>query len=179
MGDSHLSGPLLITGSSSGTKAATRVNAPDSNLEFAGLGEVRVQDKLITTAQVLALFATPIEVVAAPGANIALQFLGAHVLLDFNSAAYVDDADEDLVFKYTNAAGKTISQEIDGSLLDDGADMLAFVGPAGTDPIVAAEVANAAIVVHVLTGELITGDSPLKIRLYYRQVRVVSLEAIV
>ena len=41
-----------------------------------------------------------------------------------------------------------------------------------------AMLSNAAIVAHVLVGNWATGNSPLKIRCYYREIRKTALEAI-
>lgn len=146
-----------------------------------GTGGAKYVDKLITTAQVLALYATPIEVAAAPGAGIYREFLGAQILIDYNSAAYAGIASgEDIVFKYTNAAGVNVSQTVESTgFLDQTSDSLALVGPSGTNlTSVIASVANAAIVVHILSGEVTTGNSPLKIRVFYRDIKLTELEAI-
>lgn len=49
-----------------------------------------VQTKLVTvsTAEILALFTTPKELVPAPGAGKVLEFCGAVLFLDFNTVAY-------------------------------------------------------------------------------------------
>lgn len=170
----------LIDGVTAGTQAAGKAITLDSNSEVDGLGMIRVTDTLIATGAVLTLNATPISVVAAPGANVYTEFLGAYILLDYESAAYVDDAAEDLVFKYTDENGSEVSMQADGSLFDGTADALVWVPPVGASGAVGAVtmVANAAIVLHLLTGEWITGDSPLKVRVYHRQVRAASMEAI-
>lgn len=142
------------------------------------LDDVRVADVLITTAEVLALNATPKTIVAAPGTGKYLQFLGAIVLLDYNSAAYVDDAGEDLVFKYTDSSGSEISNTLDGSAFDGTADALVIAEPVNPAANVIEVPANAAIVLHLLVGEWITGDSPLKVRCFYRVVEKADLEAI-
>lgn len=139
---------------------------------------VGYSDVLVSTAQVLALNAAPVIAVPAPGAGNYLQFLGAIVLLDFNSAAYVDDAGEDLVFKYTDESGAAVSQAVDGDVFDGTADVLAFFNPLNADAATLAGAVNAPIVLHLLVGEWITGDSPLKVRTFFRTVDVAGLEAI-
>lgn len=125
-------------------------------------------DVTITTAQVKALFGTPITVVAAPGAGLAVVPIGAVLFLDFGTVAYDGiAAGENFVFKYTNAAGATlITVESDG-FLDASADALRYVDAANT---LITPVANTPIVAHILSGEIATGDSPLKIRFFYRVV---------
>lgn len=139
---------------------------------------LQVSDKLITSAQVLALNATAIEVVPAPGSNKYLMFHGAIVFLDYGGTAYVDDAGEDLVFKYTDKNGASISHTSDGSIWDATADTVAFVYPLNAAASVLEAAANAPIVVCLETGEWITGNSPLKIRTFYRIVTKTDLESI-
>lgn len=171
----------FIDSVTAGTAAAGKAMVLDSNSELNDVGVLKVSDTNVTTAQVLALNATPITVVAAPGAGVYLEFVKAYVLYDYNSAAYAGvAAGEDLVFKYTNAAGVACSQQLETTgFLDLTADALAIVDADGADLSgVQVAVANAAIVIHLLSGEVITGDSPLKIRVLYREVRTAALEAI-
>lgn len=130
-------------------------------------------DVTLTAAQVLALNATPITVVKAPGAGKANIFEGAVIFLDYNSAAYAGiAAGEDLAFKYTDGSGLQVGSCEATGFLDLTADAFRFVHPyraaSGVSDIVA--VANAAIVIQMLTGEITTGDSPVKLRVYYRVV---------
>lgn len=126
-------------------------------------------DVTVSSAEILALNATPKELVAAPGAGLALVFEGAVMFLDFNSAAYAGIATgEDLSIKYTNASGDEVSQIEATGFLDATADALRYALPATTAAIT--PVANAALVLHLLVGEITTGDSPLKVRVYYRVI---------
>lgn len=139
---------------------------------------IGVSDVLVSSAQVLALNASPIVAVAAPGAGKYLQFLGAAIMLDYNSAAYVAAAGEDLVFKYTDGAGAAVSNALDGTLFDGTADAVVFANPLNADASVLEGAVNAPIALHLLVGEWATGDSPLKIRTYFRTVTLSDLEAI-
>lgn len=168
----------VLNGVTAGTSTASKVLTLDSNSELNGIGVIKKADVIIPTGEVLALNGTPKTIVAAPGSGKYLEFLGAYVFLDYNSAAYVDDAGEDLVFKYTNGSGAEISQTMDGSAFDGTADALVYARPAAPAADTVEVVENAAIVLHLLTGEWITGDSPLKVRCYYREVRKAALEAI-
>lgn len=143
-----------------------------------GVGDVKMATKLITSAQVLALFTTPITLVAAPGAGVYLEFLGAQVFLDYGGTAYASDAGEDFVVKYTNAAGAAVSQAIDGTVFHAAADALALARPINPAADTLVAVANAALVAHVLVGNWITGNSPLKVRTFYREIVKTELEAI-
>jgi hypothetical protein len=141
---------------------------------------IRFTDKFIGSAQVLALNATPQTLVAAPGAGKFLEFLGAYLFLDYATTAYNGiAAGEDLVVKYTNAAGAAVSTQVETTgFLDQTSDQLRVARPVGTDPAVLALASNAALVLHLLVGEVTTGDSPLKVRTFYRVIEQASLEAI-
>jgi hypothetical protein len=134
--------------------------------------EVRSVDVTVTAAQMLALNATPKQLVAAPGTGYALVFVGAVVFLDYNSAAYAGiAAGEDLSVKYTDGSGLEVGALEATGFLDATADALRYVPPkavAGITPV-----ADAALVLHMLTGEVTTGDSPVKLRVYYRRVPAV------
>jgi len=170
----------FVDGVTAGTAAASKAATLDANAEMNGIGVIKTSDTLIATAAVLTLNATPVSCVAAPGAGITLEFLGAYIFLDYNAAAYVDAAGEDVVFSYTDASGVEVSIRADGGEFDGTADALVWVPPIGAVGAVGGltMVANAAIVLHLLSGEWATGDSPLKVRVYYREIRTASLEAI-
>jgi hypothetical protein len=157
---SVVEGPLALDGSL----------ALDANsVEVGDVGFLNYADVTITTAQVLALNATPITLVAAPGAGKALIFQGAHLFLDFNSVAYDGiHADEDLSIKYTNASGAQLALVETTGFLGASADARRFVYPASTAAIT--PVPNAPLVLHLLVGEVATGNSPLKVRVYYKVI---------
>ncbi len=135
-------------------------------------GASKFVDVTITTAQVLALFATPIALVAAPGANRFLIFEGAFLFLDFNAAAYAGiAAGEDLQISYTNGAGQLVAQVETTGFLDAVADDFRWVNHIGAAVLNdVTPVANAALVLSLLVAEIITGDSPLIVRTFYRDV---------
>ena len=97
-----------------------------------------------------------------------------------NATAYADDAGEDIVFAYTNASGVEVSTRADGEEFDGSADALVWVPPIGGVGAIGGltMVDNAVIKIKILVGEWVTGDSPLKVRVFHRQVRKAALEAI-
>ena len=129
----------------------------------------------LTTAQVLALYTTPISLVATPGANKAIIFLDALMLLDYVSAAYDGvHADEDLIISYTNGSGEVVATIETTGFVDQVNDELRYVTPsAGAD---AADngyiipVSNAALVISLKTGNIATGNSPIDIVIHYKVV---------
>lgn len=140
--------------------------------------DVRQMDVTITSAELLALFATPKTLVAAPGAGKAIIFLGA-VLTKAAGTAYAGiAATEEIGFNYTNAAGLQAGLCEATGFLDQATAQVRYVNPK-TGAIAAATVsditpvANAALVAALVVGEIITGDSDLKVRVFYRVIPTV------
>jgi hypothetical protein len=121
----------------------------------------------ITAAQMLALNATPITVIPAPGAGRFIEFIGGSVALDYNANAYSGiAAGEDLVLRYTNGSGVIVSTTLETTgFLDQTADQVRTFKGIATDYVPAV---NAPIVLHMTTGEITTGDSPLYLNLVFR-----------
>lgn len=128
-------------------------------------------DTIVTSAQVRALNATPITVVAAPGAGLAVV---PRLVQMYKPAgtAYADVlAGDDLVLKYTDGSGEQCSGVIEATgFMDQTTAEMRVVGMPGATGTTAGSfepVANAAVVLHMLTGEITTGDSDLIVRVFY------------
>lgn len=126
----------------------------------------------VTTAQVKALNATPITLVAAPGATKYLEFVSAFFWLDFESAAYDGIATgEDLEIRYTDGSGQEVASVEATGFMDATADEYALAAPAsaavGTAALIQ-PVANAVLALTMSVAEIATGDSPLKVEVLYR-----------
>lgn len=130
---------------------------------------IATADVTITTGELLALNATPKELVAAPGAGYAIIPVDIQLMLDYNSAAYNGiAAGEDLEVRYTNGAGQLVATIETTGFLDAVADAYRHVYPASTAATV--PVSNAALVMDLASAEIATGNSPLKVRVRYRTV---------
>lgn len=126
-------------------------------------------DVTVATGELLALNATPKQLVAAPGALKAIILVDAQAMLDYNSAAYAGiAAGEDLQISYTNGAGVKVADIETTGFLDATADAYRHVYPLAD--AAKAPAANAALVLSLLSGEITTGNSPLKLRVRYRTV---------
>lgn len=126
----------------------------------------------ITSAQVLALNATPITVVAAPKNTSLAIVVNKIVVYKPAGTAYAGiAAGEDLVFKYTNGSGALAAGQIEttGFLDQTTAEtrVVGFPGATGTTSGDVEPVAGAALVAHLLVGEITTGDSVLEVVTYY------------
>lgn len=129
-----------------------------------------VADLTITSAQLLALNATPITFLAAQGANTIIvpqMLIAQHA----GGTAYAGiAAGEDIQLKYTNASGAAAFPILETTgFLDQTTAQRRIVGGDATNitPVV-----NAALVVHLLTGEITTGNFPLDLRLFYSVVTI-------
>lgn len=141
------------------------------------------RDTLIASAAVLTLNTTPVELVPAPGSGFYLEFLRAEILLDYAGTAYATDANERLQIRYTNGVSESLVDGIHEDEFETTADQIWIVpsygyysGTVSNGRFKVPE--NAAIVAFTATGNWATGNSPLKIRVFYRVVSKAELEAI-
>lgn len=146
------------------------LNKTDGSQELIGSSAL----KLITSAQLLALNATPITVVPAAPAGIAYILTKAAIRKPAGTAYAGIAAGEDLVFKYTNASGAQCSSVIETTgFLDQTTEQIRMVGMPGSTGTTAgdyAPVPAAAIVLHLLSGEITTGNSPLHVRVWIDEI---------
>jgi len=122
----------------------------------------------LTTAQVNALRATPITVVAAQGANTWIELVTAVITYDYATAAFTVAADEDLVIEYADGTDATASIETAGFLdqVDDEIRYYPFALTAGADP--EATIGQALRIFNTGAGEIADGGGEVDIRITYR-----------
>ena len=126
-------------------------------------------DITITTGELLALFTTPKVLVAAPGVGKAIVPVDAQLFLNYNSAAYAGiAAGEDLEIRHTDGSGQIFGTVETTGFLDLTADAYRHIYPLAA--AASTPVGNAALVMCLASGNIITGNSPLKVRLRYRTV---------
>jgi hypothetical protein len=127
----------------------------------------------VSSAELLALNATPKDIIAAPAAGNAIIVEKAEFFLDYNSAAYAGiAAGEDLALRYTNGSGAIALQCEATGFLDATADAFRVCTPSNDVNVTAAGAAK--LVLHMTTGEIITGNSPLKVRVWYRIIPLLT-----
>ena len=143
-----------------------------NSIEIGDELQMKYVEVTVSSAELLALNATPKTLVAAPGANKMLEFVSAVLYKPAGTAYAGIAAGEDLAIKYTDGSGAQVntSLESDG-FLDQTTAQLRL-----TKPIVTAvvPVANSPLVLQLLTGEITTGDSPLYVRVHYRVWRNIT-----
>ncbi len=156
-----------------------QIIAPNANgIGFYNRAEFNLnQVKQISSAQLLALNATPIEVVPAPGAGYAVVVTGWSCWHGTGTAYSGIASGEDLALKYTDGSGAVAAGVIETTgFLDQITAQLRVAGngcssSAGSaTPSSITPVANAAIVAQLLVGEITTGDFPINIQVFYNLI---------
>lgn len=122
-------------------------------------GNLKEITVVLSSAEILNLFTTPVELIPAQGAGTIIEVVGGFVALDYGTAAYVSGGAVSI-----RDAGTTQSfMDINASVVQDTADViqtLASFAPKVTE--------NTAVEVTNDTGAFTTGDGELKIKLIYR-----------
>ena len=127
-------------------------------------GTLLHKDVTIPTADVLTLYTTAYELIPAPGAGNCILVEGVYATIDYASATYSAGSNT-LDVRYTNSSGDLVAQ-LTNAFLTSSADGRAQADmQAETVPVV-----NAAVVAHVPSANPTTGDSDIKVRVYYRIV---------
>lgn len=139
-----------------------------SNIAGSNLAEDVVQTTSVTvaTGSVLTLNATPVTLVAAPGAGKIVLIEEITCKLVFNSVAYTGS--NALEFRYANGSGAKVTADLSSAFLDSASG----TNYATVKGVVTAltPVANAAVVVFVPTADPGAGNSPLVFKIKYRVV---------
>jgi hypothetical protein len=158
-----------VTGNiSGGTVAGSTVTASTSVI-LGSVVELKATQVTITSAELLALNATPKTLIAAPGASLAILPLHIVAYKAAGTAYGGIAAGEDIAIKYTNGSGAECAPQIETTgFLDQTTAQTRFVaGNAVSVTTNITPVANAAVVAHLLSGEITTGDSDLILRITY------------
>lgn len=150
-----------------GAGAGITVNADDVQID---IGYRMRQTGSISSAQLLALRGTPIELVGAPAAENILILEEIVVFYDYALAAYTITAGgDDLAVRYSNGAGAQASATIDtAGLLDQVADKVKVAGRNASDFVA---VPGASLVLHNIgANEWTVGGGALRYDLVYRKI---------
>ena len=85
----------------------------------------------LTTAQVNALRATPIEVVAAPGAGLILEYVSGILSYNYTTTAFTVGGDEDFIIQYDGGTDASVAIESAG-FCDQTNDEIRIIPPIAT-----------------------------------------------
>ena len=154
---------------------ATKLNAmftelyADSDVE-ASDSPIKFVDVVVSSAELLALFATPKTIVAAPAAGLMNVFEGIVISKPAGTAYAGVGTTEDLAVGYTTITTPLAIVETTGFL--DQATVQTRYAPkyAAASGVNSITPASSAIVLGLQVGEITTGNSPLNCRVYYRQI---------
>ncbi len=136
-----------------------------------------VKKTTITSAELLALFATPIEIVPAPPSGFTNIFRRAGLYKAAGTAYAGIAAGENLAIGYTDASGLVVSPEIETvGFLDQTTAQMRWVEKRSVAIAVVGDInptVDAILVLKLEDAEIITGDSDLIVWCYYDIVPVV------
>lgn len=133
-------------------------------------GTLQYAEVSIAAAAIATLRATPVTLVAAPGAGKVLEFVSAVLILDYTAPGFTETADN-LGVRYTDGSGTQMSETIEMTgFIDQTADTMT-TARAKVDGIAAKTACeNKALVLHNLgDGEFGgSGGSALRVKVAYR-----------
>lgn len=148
------------------------INDANSGKQDARIRAQATARRTLTNAEVLALNATPIELVAAPGAG---KVLLPNRLTAYKAAgtAYVAGAGEDLAIIHTG--GSAVIAIDSAGFLDSTADEFRIGErvPANPETLDLTALANLALEATILVGEVITGTSDIVVDVEYEVLDLV------
>jgi len=136
-----------------------------TNVRQYGGCEVYCTSLVIPTASVLTLFATPLELVEAPGAGYAIEVLSAVYSITFNSIAYATNTK---LLIYTDTSTLE-ALECPNALLSTASQIIPFgFAASGFGTATTVLIDNKSLKVKVETGNPTAGNSDIKIYVHYR-----------
>ncbi len=165
-------GVALEAVSSNATTAIDVLHIPlGSTLGTAGGSDrVRYTETVLTSAQVKALNATPITLVAAPGADLAIVPLEIALVMNYGGSNAFTESADDLSLAYATGPAEILEIESTG-LIGETNDEARFITIQHAETFVPVE--NDAVVITNLDDEIAgnaANDNTLTVRLYYRVV---------
>ena len=155
------------------TLAATNngTGAPYSGLNTGAIGEFSSVTTL-TAAQVLALNATPVQLLPAPGANLAIVLRAVLLELLYGGTAYTNGSNANIQFLANATLVSDVTQANFNGLITATANSILLVDSPFINTVLAkANLVNQPLNVN-LTNALAAGNSPLQISTFFSVVPV-------
>ena len=142
-------------------------------------GPIRVNDNQfinsvtveITSAELLALNATPKTIIPAPERTGDAHIVEGMDIYKPDGTAYVVGAGEDFVLRYTDGSGTIVTGTASAGFLDQTTEEKRVEVPqsaVGTATISLDPTADAPIVANILLGEVTGGDTSVFVTVFYR-----------
>ncbi len=131
--------------------------------DWKSTSPIRYKTTKVTSAEILLLNTTAKELVAAPGANRAVEFISAVLHLDYGSTTYASNG---TLYVRTKTSGSIVSGTLPlAGILGRTADSIGVMAPisAGVDLDL-----NKALELFMPTGNTGTGDGTLTVIVGYR-----------
>lgn len=137
-------------------------------------GIMQYADVTMTSAEVKALAATQIELVAAPGAGKVLKFMGAVLKLDYGGTNAFTETADNLTIKFVDDSGAAASQAIEMTgFIDQTADTYTTAEPVINAIVAASAIENKALVLDNINDEIAgnaANDNTLVVRTFYQVI---------
>lgn len=139
-------------------------------------GSVLSTTVTLTSANIKALAGTPIELVAAQGADSLIEFVSASLILEYGSEVFAEpSAPDDLAIEYDDGTGQQIATWDTTGFITNNADAIEIVNAAGVGAGASAVTAAANINKNIAllntggdyTGNA-SGDTTIKVYVTYR-----------
>lgn len=139
---------------------------PQTSTNINAVASLPMAEVTLTSAQVKALKATPITLVAAPGANLAAVPVAVNVVVNYGGTNAFTESADDLSIGY--AAGAELKEIESTGLIDQTNDEWRYITFEFDETFIPTE--NVAIVVTNLDDEIAgnaAGDNQIKVTLFY------------
>lgn len=165
-GDEYLQ--LSISGGAA-TAVRKYVYAADAWQQYAGENGIFIGEFTLTSAQVIALKATPVVLAPAPGANLAVVPVAVNLVANYGGTNAWTVSSDDLSFGYTS--GAEIAEFETAGFLDQVVDEWRYMTFAHAESFVPEE--NTGFEITALDDEIggnAEGDNTLHVKLWYRVV---------
>lgn len=125
--------------------------------------DIKYVTRVISSAEILDLYNTPIEIIPAPGANKMIRIVGGNIYNKFNTTAYASGGTTQFYYNTTSTPAASTS----GSTSFLYATSSAIAGVISNTTLYVANVLNLSIIVKMLTQNPTTGDGTFIISLAY------------
>lgn len=130
-------------------------------------GRVYEKEITLTAAELLALFDTSKELVAAPGPGKVLEFVSCLLTYDAGATVYTVGASTDFGVYYTDETGTLLSTaRATTGFIDQATDQLYLLDKAGAATV--APTVNAALALVLLIANPTLGDGVIHVKVAYR-----------